>query len=260
VVSACGASPDQGGSAAASGALTRVALVHVPHGEAQLSYDSVGGSLTVAISVTGLAPDSIHPAHIHRGTCAQQGRILYPLSPVSANPTGMAADRTSTVPHIAEAGIPASGWYINIHNGPEMAAPQQAKSIACGDVANPARANAVSVGLMAGAAGTPDQAAGGSAELSLDGGHLRVLLRVHGLAPGSAHLARLHMGSCEAQSRALASLGTLTADSHGEARQTSTISEMSALPSPMGYVIVHRGMSEDTQSDADPILCGNVGG
>ncbi|MFN2567992.1 MAG: CHRD domain-containing protein [Candidatus Dormibacteria bacterium] len=256
-LAACGASTPAAG-ASPSTEVRHTPLIHVPRGEAQITFNEPGASLTVTISLTGLAPDSLHPAHIHQGSCAQQGRILYPLSPVSANPTGMAADRTSTVAHVGEGGIPASGWYLNVHNGPEMTRAPQSQPIVCGDVANPARAKAVTVPLISGPPETLDQAASGMADLSIQNGRLHVTLEAQGLEPGSSHSAGLHRGSCESQSRSLAPLGTMTADAHGAARRSVDVTELGSMPGP-SYVIVHRGQTVDTQAEADPILCGNIG-
>jgi len=33
-------------------------------------------------------------------------------------------------------GIPASGWFINVHNGPDLSTDLQARPIACGDIIN----------------------------------------------------------------------------------------------------------------------------
>lgn len=206
--------------------------------------------------MTGLAPDSIHPAAIGSGSCESPGPTLYTLSPVSANPMGMAADRFSSVPHVAAGRIPAAGWHVDLRNGPGMVGPVQSQSIACGDVANPAGLSDVTVSLMA-PPGVPDQSAGGAAGVvALDGG-LSVSLTVHGLAPGSSHAAQVHLGTCEAQAAQLFPLTNLTAGPDGTATSTTAVAGGS-LPVRQSYVVVRRAATADSQEDSDPILCGNL--
>ena len=91
----------------------------------------VAGSFTVTIKLTGLPPNSSHISHVHNGACAKPGGIAYPLSQVIADASGSA-----TVLSIVPAGysIPASGWYVNVHHGPDFSAPANGPSISCGDL------------------------------------------------------------------------------------------------------------------------------
>jgi hypothetical protein len=91
----------------------------------------VAGSFTVTIKLTGLPPNSSHISHVHNGACAKPGGIAYPLSQVIADSSGSA-----TVLSIVPAGysIPASGWYVNVHHGPDFTAPANGPSISCGDL------------------------------------------------------------------------------------------------------------------------------
>src|ERR1700751_318689 len=91
VLAACG-SPSSSPSAATASTSTTpaasttsaatVSLRHVPTGDATLAYDTAAKTLTVEIRLTGLAPSSSHPAHIHSGLCEKQGAVLYPLNAI----------------------------------------------------------------------------------------------------------------------------------------------------------------------------------
>lgn len=88
-----------------------------------------GGKVEVLLQVSGLAPNSIHPAHIHQGTsCTAGGPVIYPFPNLQANAQGEA----SLDVMINTNSIPATGWYINIHQGPGMDTP-----LACGVVQQP---------------------------------------------------------------------------------------------------------------------------
>jgi len=87
------------------------------------------GTVEVSMQVTGLAPNSVHPTHIHRGaSCTAGGPILYPFPTLTANAQGVAILQTA----IDARSIPSSGWYINVHQGPGMGT-----SLACGVVMPP---------------------------------------------------------------------------------------------------------------------------
>jgi CHRD domain len=89
------------------------------------------GSFTVTIKVSGLAPGSSHISHIHTGRCAQPGGIAYALSQVIADSTGTAT-ATTIIP--VEYPVPASGWYVNVHHGPDFTDADYAPSDSCGDL------------------------------------------------------------------------------------------------------------------------------
>jgi hypothetical protein len=91
----------------------------------------VAGSFTVTIKLTGLTPSSSHISHVHNGACAKPGGIAYPLSQVIADSSG-AATVLSIVP--AAYAVPTSGWYVNVHHGPDFSAPANGPSISCGDL------------------------------------------------------------------------------------------------------------------------------
>jgi hypothetical protein len=88
-------------------------------------------SFTVTIKLTGFAPNSSHISHVHAGKCAQPGSIAYALVQVIADASG-AATATTIVP--AAYVIPGSGWYVNVHHGPDFTDADYAPSDSCGDL------------------------------------------------------------------------------------------------------------------------------
>ena len=89
------------------------------------------GSFTVTIKLTGMQPNSIHVSHVHDGGCGHPGGIAYNLQSVAADSSG-AATTSSTVPAVYS--VPASGWYVNVHFGPDFTEAEYAPSISCGDL------------------------------------------------------------------------------------------------------------------------------
>lgn len=83
-------------------------------GHAQLSYDPATHKLTVSLSMSGLTPGSRHAAHIHTGSCQIQGPVAYMLPDLVADPAGVAFERTT---FSVNSPPPASGWYLNVHDG-----------------------------------------------------------------------------------------------------------------------------------------------
>ncbi|HLI05322.1 MAG TPA: CHRD domain-containing protein [Ktedonobacteraceae bacterium] len=93
----------------------------------QLSKDT----LTVRLTMSGLAPNSTHAAHIHTGSCQRQGPVIYPLDAVKADASGDATV-TTTIHNVKT--IPASGWYVNVHQGTDLSTQTGFDPIACGNV------------------------------------------------------------------------------------------------------------------------------
>jgi hypothetical protein len=89
------------------------------------------GSFTVTIRLTGMVPNSSHISHVHDGACGAPGGIAYAINQVIADSSG-AATVASTVS--ADYAVPAAGWYVNVHHGPDFSAPANAPSISCGDL------------------------------------------------------------------------------------------------------------------------------
>jgi hypothetical protein len=86
-----------------------------------------GGTLSVRVMVTGLAPYSRHPAHLHQGSCQALGMMEYPLHDVIANRDGVGWSITTLTgfPH----GIPSAA--LAVHQGPNMLTTAAATPIAC---------------------------------------------------------------------------------------------------------------------------------
>jgi hypothetical protein len=89
------------------------------------------GSFTLTIKLTGMTPGSTHVSHVHAGRCTQPGGIVYKLQSVVASSSGTATT-TTTVP--ATYLVPTSGWYVNVHFGPDFTEAEYAPSISCGDL------------------------------------------------------------------------------------------------------------------------------
>jgi len=90
-----------------------------------------GKTLTVKLTMSGLQPHSSHAAHIHAGTCASQGAVVYNLQNVVANASGN-ADVTTTIHNVSS--IPGHIWFVNVHYGTNVSTQTGYNPIACGDV------------------------------------------------------------------------------------------------------------------------------
>ncbi len=103
-------------------------LQQAPSGDSKLKWDPLSKTVTVVTTFTGLQPGSNLAEHIHNGTCAAEGPVIYPLQNVMVDSMGMATV-TSTVPNVS-GGIPSTGWAIMVHNGPTG----QESPLLCGEV------------------------------------------------------------------------------------------------------------------------------
>jgi hypothetical protein len=87
------------------------------NGVAVLKFNPSKSNIDVTVDVAGLAPNSVHPAHIHTGTsCSANGPILYPFQPLKADAAGVAHEALT----IPAQSVPATGWYVNVHMGPDL--------------------------------------------------------------------------------------------------------------------------------------------
>jgi CHRD domain len=98
-------------------------------GVAQLRL--VDNSLTVTVTMTGLAPKSAHMAYIYSGACQTQGQVIYSLKPITADNQG---NGTSTTVLNGVSQVPYRGWYVNVHLTGDPAAQMGNSPIACGNV------------------------------------------------------------------------------------------------------------------------------
>lgn len=234
-------------------------LKHSPAGKVDLVWEPTTHLLTATITLSGLAPKSTHQAHIHAGTCQSAGKtVIFPLQNVVADATGNASSTTSI--RGVMGGIPASGWYINVHNGPDLTPDDQYMSIACANIANPSPSlNAVQkVAVPLVDAPSPDQSASGTAQLTLANGQVKVVLSMKGLEPASTHAAHIHAGSCADQGKIIYPLTAITADKTGAGTSTTILKNMASLPASGWYINVHFGSTITNQTNEDPIACGNM--
>jgi hypothetical protein len=116
---------------------------NAPSGRTDLSWNPRSKVLTATLHVSGLQPRSNHAAHIHTGTCASIGRVLYPFKNIIADAAGNGVSVT-TINNVT-GGIPATGWNVTVHTGTTA----QTASLICGNVVNPKKATSVSVPLSA---------------------------------------------------------------------------------------------------------------
>jgi hypothetical protein len=101
----------------------------IPYGYASLVWNPRTANLVVTLSLTGLAPDSALAASICRGNCIEAGPVVYPLRDMLADKHGNAFT-TTTISNLAT-GIPASGWYIAVHDDLSQMTP-----VYCGNIIN----------------------------------------------------------------------------------------------------------------------------
>ncbi len=235
-------------------------LSHEPQGSTTLSWDPATMKLTVSITLTGLAPKSTHPAHIHKGDCSINGPILFMLNNVVADASG--AGTSNTVISNVKGGIPASGWYVNVHNGPGLNTADQFTPIACANVINKDADmdDAQMVTETLAPTNAANQAVTGNANLILQDETLTVVVMLHGLVPGSQHAEHIHAGACQSQvpGNVVFMLNNVVADSKGNATVVTVINDVESIPASGWYLNVHFSTDLTTQTGFDPIACGNV--
>jgi CHRD domain len=86
-----------------------------PQGDATITYDPDAQTITVTVNASGLTPGA-HAAHIHVGSCSSQGAVQYMLMDFIADSGGRIDHETRTVTNVTTP-LPASGWYLNLHQG-----------------------------------------------------------------------------------------------------------------------------------------------
>jgi hypothetical protein len=236
-------------------------LQHVANGRANLVWDAKQQTLTVKVVLSGLAPKSTHPAYIHRGSCeTSDNGMLYTLNPVIADGGGKSLS-TTTLQKVGK-GIPASGWFIIVHEGPDLSTNLQMRAIACGDITNfnTSTSTNQTVNLALGPSQDINQAANGVATLSIANNQLTVKLTVSGLEPGSTHQAHIHQGSCRTQGPVIYPLTPVVVDKNGTGTSTTTIPKVTSIPANW-YVNVHQSATAaglSIQTGFDPLVCGDV--
>jgi CHRD domain len=236
------------------------ALKHMPQGSALLTWTPNNQTLNVNVRLYGLAPNSTHPAQIHNGSCSKQGPVLYPLQNMVADAHGV-ADTTTQIKNVKN-GIAASGWYVNVHNGPALSPADQFLALACGNISNPAPVTTslqqVNTPLISAPGSSASESTHGSARLTLSKSTLTVTLTVSGMQPQSSHAAHIHAGSCQSQGAVVYPLNTIKADASGNATVTTAIQNVKTIPASGWYINIHNSTDLSTQTGFDPIACGNV--
>ena len=86
-----------------------------PRGRATVTYNAARATLRVVVRASGLSPGP-HAAHIHQGTCWNQGPVLYMLDDLHANRHGRIVHAVRVFTNVTKP-IPAHDWYLNIHQG-----------------------------------------------------------------------------------------------------------------------------------------------
>jgi hypothetical protein len=184
--------------------------------------------------------------------------MLFNLTPLKADGHGVGSSATS-IPNVAQ-GIPAKGWFLNLHNGPTLADELQARSLACGDIVNTASGAAnQKVQLALHETTAPDESVTGTALLQLGANGLVVKLTVSGLTPNTMHMAHIHAGRCEKQGDVVYPLQPVV-----NGTSTTTISSVKTMPITPLYINIHEAgamtgaNSMATQQGFNPIACGNI--
>jgi Cu/Zn superoxide dismutase len=246
-------------TSASSGATAT--LTHMPRGSVTVSWNPATHTVLVTGRMTGLAPNSIHPMHIHKGSCANQGGVVHPLPDLKADANGDATIKAA-VPGVKE-GIPAAGWYLNVHTGPTLAPANQFRPIACVDLKNasPVMTKVQRIVTAFAPLPGPGNNVTGTATLSFNASAktLTVHLVLSGLDPNSTHAAHVHRGTCDSQGPVAFPLKNVTGDSSGSADVTTTIQSVTPTTEPL-YVNVHNTADLSTQIGFTPIACGDVHG
>lgn len=246
---------------ATTGATSAAAILRPqPNGTANLTWDPTNKELTVNLALVGLAPTSTHPISISAGTCAAPGAAVHQLPPIKADKYGDAR-AVETVMDVAD-GIPAKGWYLEVHNGPTIGPADEAKDIACSNITNPGALPTVKQTVQVPITGASTIPGGppptGNAQLTIVNHALTVRLTLRGLAPNSMHAAHIHSGSCAMQGPVVYALTMVKADATGTATVTTTINNVSSIPSSGWYIHVHNGTDLSTQTGYSPLACGDV--
>jgi len=85
-----------------------------PAGSAAISYNPAAQTLSVTVTASGLTPGP-HAAHIHLGSCQNQGPVRYMLADFTADSDGNITGQTRTVTGVTAS--PGPGAYLNLHQG-----------------------------------------------------------------------------------------------------------------------------------------------
>jgi hypothetical protein len=86
-----------------------------PAGRTTITYNAAAHTLTVTLTASGLNPGP-HAAHIHLGSCRNQGGVKYMMADFTADAGGAIANQTRVITGVTS--VPGPGnWYLNLHQG-----------------------------------------------------------------------------------------------------------------------------------------------
>ncbi len=86
-----------------------------PSGRATITFNASTRTLTVSVTAAGLTPGP-HAAHIHLGSCQNQGPVKYMMADFIANAAGDITGQTRVITGVTS--VPGPGaWYLNLHQG-----------------------------------------------------------------------------------------------------------------------------------------------
>jgi hypothetical protein len=86
-----------------------------PAGRTTITYNAAAQTLTVTLTASGLNPGP-HAAHIHLGSCQNQGGVKYMMADFIADASGNVLNQTRVITGVTSVPGPGS-WYLNLHQG-----------------------------------------------------------------------------------------------------------------------------------------------
>jgi len=233
-------------------------LAHAPTGTLDGVWDPSNNQATLKLSLVTLAPSSLHPVAIFNGHCGSPGPQVRALTQLSADAKGAGSISDQFTANVNA--VPTSGWYVAVNNATGTDVYSKI-IIACVDVpvslTSGTSKQTISLPVTSGVGYS--QYSTGSAQLRLNGTTLTINITAANLEPGSTHPTYIRSGSCADPGDQVYSLAPLVADANGNATVTSTVQNVTQIPTTGGWLIMsHRGVNMTTQIDYDPILCGAV--
>jgi hypothetical protein len=235
-----------------------VQLAHAPTGTLDATWDPVQNQATLKLSLVTLAPNSTHTVAVYNGHCGTPGPLVRGLPVLTASDKGAGTVSEQFTANVNA--VPTSGWYVGVNNATGTDVYSKIV-IACVDVpvSFTSGTNKQTMNLPVTSGVGYSQYSTGMAELRLTGTTLTVNMTAINLEPGSTHPTYLRAGTCAAPGEQLfVALTPLHADNNGSASASSTITNVTQVPTGGWIIMSHRGVNMNTQIDYDPILCGTI--